>query len=180
MEIKEKESVGMSEAYLGEIRMFSGKFAPIGWTLCNGQLLLINQYQALYSLIGNKYGGDGITNFALPDLRGRIPIHLSSQYPIASNGGTEKITLTETNLPAHTHIVSANKEKTDTTASSPANNVWGKADLKNYQTNVASDIVQMNADLVTSVGGNQPHENMMPSLAINFIIATQGLYPDFT
>ena len=170
----------MSEAYLGEIRMFSGEFAPINWAFCNGQLLEINEYQALFSLLGNKYGGDGVTNFALPDLRGRIPIHTSPQYPLASKGGSENVTLTEANLPAHTHIVNANNVKTETTESSPANHVWGVADLKNYQTDMASDIVQMNSSLMVSVGGNQPHENMMPSLVINFIIATQGLYPDFS
>ncbi len=180
MEIKVRESVDMSEAYLGEIRMFSGKYAPMNWALCNGQLLSVNEYQALFSLIGNKYGGDGVTNFALPDLRGRIPIHKSPEYPFASNGGTEKVTLTEGDLPAHTHIVTANNVKAETTESSPANTVWGIADLKNYQTNIASDVVQMNSNLMSSVGGNQPHENVMPSLVINFIIATQGLYPYFS
>ncbi|MFJ7408880.1 MULTISPECIES: phage tail protein [unclassified Lysinibacillus] len=170
----------MSDAYLGEIRMFSGKYAPRDWELCNGQLLSVNEYQALFSLIGNKYGGDGVTNFALPDLRGRIPIHKSPEYPIASKGGVETVTLTEANLPAHTHIVTANNEKTETTESSPANNVWGVADLKNYQTSTTSDIVQMDSNLVSSVGGNQQHENVMPSLVINFIIATQGLYPYFS
>ncbi|MEK5330420.1 phage tail protein [Lysinibacillus sp. FSL W8-0992] len=169
----------MSDAYLGEIRMFSGKYAPRDWELCNGQLLSVNEYQALFSLIGNKYGGDGVTNFALPDLRGRIPIHKSPEYPIASKGGEETVTLTEEHLPAHTHGVYANNLTAEATENSPANNTWGVSKLTNYQTNASSNIVQMNNELVSYEGGTHAHSNIMPSFVINFIIATQGFYPDF-
>lgn len=169
----------MSDQYVGEIRMFSGKYAPQGWELCNGQLLTITGNEALFSLIGVKYGGDGSTNFALPDLRGRLPIHNSSQFPWASKGGTETVALTEENLPAHTHSVYANNIPNEATENSPANNTWGISSLTNYQTNVSSNIVQMNNELVSNVGGIQSHNNIMPSFVLNFIIATQGLYPDF-
>jgi len=169
----------MSDQYVGEIRMFSGQYAPVGWELCNGQLLPITGNEALYSLIGILYGGDGQTNFAVPDLRGRLPIHNSSQYRLASKGGEETVTLNEYHLPAHTHGVYANNLKTDATENSPANNTWGVSSLTNYQTNVNSNIVQMNNMLVSNEGGTHSHSNIMPSFVINFIIATQGLYPDF-
>ncbi len=169
----------MSDQYVGEIRMFSGQYAPVGWELCNGQLLPITGNEVLFSLIGKLYGGDGQTNFALPDLRGRLPIHNSSQYLLASKGGVETVTLTEEHLPAHTHGVYANNLTAEATENSPANNTWGVSKLTNYQTNASSNIVQMNNELVSYEGGTHAHINIMPSFVINFIIATQGLYPDF-
>lgn len=167
----------MADAYLGEIRMFSGNYAPQGWALCNGQTLQINGNEALYSLLGVVYGGDGQTTFALPDLRGRLPIHISSQYPLGNKGGTETVTITAAELPTHTHLVGANSTVGEATQSSPENNVWGVTDFGGYQTNVGSGLIQMNPTLVEPVGSNLPHDNMMPSLTINFIIATVGLYP---
>ncbi|MFJ7951947.1 phage tail protein [Lysinibacillus sp. NPDC096418] len=167
----------MSEAYLGEVRMFSGNYAPVGWALCNGQTLSISENEALFALIGTTYGGDGQTTFALPDLQGRIPIHKSPQYALGSKGGTETVTLTQAQLPAHTHLLNANNNPNDASQSPPTNHVWGVSDLDNYQTDAASNIVQMNASLITLVGGNLPHNNIMPSMAINFIIATEGLFP---
>lgn len=167
----------MADAYIGEIRMFSGNYAPEGWALCNGQTLSILGNEELFALIGTTYGGDGVTTFVLPDLQGRIPIHRSPQCVLGSKGGTETVTLTQAQLPAHIHLMNANDSTNDATESSPANHVWGVSDITNYQTNVASKIVQMNTNLLTSVGGNLPHDNMMPSLAINFIIATVGIFP---
>lgn len=167
----------MADAYLGEIRMFSGNFAPKGWALCNGQMLMISKNNALYALIGTTYGGDGQTTFALPDLQGRIPIHLSPQNALGSKGGSETVTLTQAELPVHMHLMNANNVTNDATQSSPANHVWGVSDLDNYQTDVASNRVQMNESLITSAGEDQSHDNMMPSLAINFLIATAGIFP---
>ncbi|WP_431027703.1 phage tail protein [Lysinibacillus sp. LZ02] len=167
----------MADAYIGEIRMFSGNYAPVGWALCNGQVLLINGNEALYSLIGTMYGGDGRTTFALPDLRGRIPIHKSQQYALGSVGGTERVTLTQAELPAHTHTVRANANQNDAINSSPASGVWGYTSFTSYQTNTASGIVPMDERLVEAIGGSTSHNNMMPSFAINFIIATVGNYP---
>lgn len=167
----------MSDQYVGEIRMFSGNYAPQGWAFCNGQTLQISEYEVLYVLIGTTYGGDGRSTFALPDLRGRVPIHNSSQYPLASKGGAEIVTLTQGNLPPHTHHVYANNTPNEATEGSPTNNTWGISDITNYQMNTTSNIVQMNVNLISSIGGNQPHNNMMPSMVINFIIATTGLFP---
>ncbi|MEC1179521.1 tail fiber protein [Metasolibacillus meyeri] len=167
----------MAEAYVGEIRMFSGQYAPVGWEFCNGQLLSITEHEALYVLLGTTYGGDGQTNFALPDLRGRLPLHISSNYPLGSMGGTESITLIQNQLPSHTHSVIANNTLTAATESSPANNVWGVSSVTNYQANATSNLVAMNTSVIAPVGGNQAHNNIMPSLAVNFIIAKWGIFP---
>lgn len=164
----------MTDAYIGEIRMFSGNYAPEGWKLCDGQVLSINGNEALFSLIGTTYGGDGKTSFNLPDLRGRVPIHMSDNYPIAGNGGSEIVTLTTAQFPAHTHTVNASVDAGD--AASPANMVW--ANMNDYFTYLVSGTkVEMSGVTVSIVGENQPHGNMMPSLVINFIIATKGIYP---
>lgn len=169
----------MSDQYIGEIRMFSGQYAPVGWAFCHGQLLPITGNEALYSLIGILYGGDGQTNFAVPDLRGRLPIHHNAHYPLASKDGVETVTLTEEHLPAHTHGVYANNLTAEATENSPANNTWGVSKLTNYQTDASSKTVQMSNELVSYEGGTQAHSNIMPSFVLNFIIATEGLYPDF-
>lgn len=167
----------MADAYLGEIRMFSGNYAPVGWALCNGQTLSISENEALFTLIGTTYGGNGVTTFAVPDLQGRIPIHQNSQYPLGSKGGTETVTLTSVQLPAHTHAVNANGNQSDAKNSSPVSGVWGYTSFTSYQTNTALGIVSMDASLVEATGGSTSHNNIMPSLAINFIIATVGYYP---
>lgn len=168
----------MSEPYLGEIRMFAGNYAPVGWALCNGQLLNIADNQALYSLLDTTYGGDGVSTFALPDLQGRIPIHPSPSYALGAKGGTETVQLTISQMPTHTHTPTA----TTSTGSilNPNGAVWAVnpiASLTNYSNGVGKTPIQMNTQTVASVGGNQPHENMMPSLTVSFIIALQGLYP---
>jgi len=165
----------MSEAYVGEIRMFAGNYAPEGWALCNGQLLSISEYETLYMLLGTTYGGDGQTTFGLPDLRGRIPVHCSTTIPYGSKDGVESVTLISTNLPAHTHIANASKD--GGTLTSPENAVWATSTLKNYSDGTSGSLVPMNAQVVSSVGGNQPHDNMMPSLTISFIISLYGVYP---
>lgn len=171
----------MVDCYIGEIRMFAGNYAPEGWELCNGQELSISGNEALYSLLGTTYGGNGTTSFALPDLRGRVPVHLNSQYPLGSKGGTETVTLTASQIPAHTHPVLAAQDIAD--QPSPQNTLWATtAGIGNYSDMKDSSgqpitPVQMNANNVVSVGANQPHNNMMPSLTISFIIALQGIYP---
>lgn len=172
----------MSDPYVGEIRMFSGNYAPQDWALCNGQMLPIQGNETLYSLIGTTYGGDGTTNFALPDLRGRLPIHrgqnphTGTTYVIGQTGGTETVMLTEAQLPVHTHTACARSG--NGTQTEPANNLWA-APAGNFQylPNTAAD-KSMNAANIAATGGGQAHYNMMPYLAINFIIClNNGIFP---
>lgn len=156
--------------------MFSGNYAPQGWHFCDGSLLSISQYEVLYTLLGTTYGGDGRTTFGLPDLRGRIPIHTSSNYPLGQMAGTEKVTLVQSNLPAHTHTANANNVAADSTSNSPQNQYWGvSTGITNYQSTAPN--VTMSPAAISSVGGNQPHDNMMPSRAVSFIIAVEGIFP---
>lgn len=171
----------MSDPYLGEIRMFGGNYAPEGWALCNGQLLNIQGNEALYSLIGVTYGGDGSTNFALPDLRGRLPIHkgqnptTGTTYVMGQKAGTETVTLTEAQLPTHTHAACARSE--NGTQAGPANGIWADpADKLQYLPATTAD-KQMNAANIVAAGGGQPHGNVMPYFPLSFIIALQGYYP---
>jgi microcystin-dependent protein len=166
----------MADQYVGEIRIFGGNYAPQGWALCNGQLLSISDYAALFSLIGNTYGGDGQTTFAVPNLSGRAVVHNGSGYTLGQAGGTETVTLTVTQLPAHSHPVRAAEASGDN--ASPAGNLWAV----NGTTAFASDTsgaVAMNPQAITATGGSQPHDNMMPYLAVNYIIALEGNYPTF-
>ena len=166
----------MSDQYVGEIRMFSGDYAPQGWHFCDGATLSIAEYEVLYTVIGPVYGGDGVNNFKLPDLRGRIPIHTSSAYPIGQMAGSEQVTLIEAELPAHTHSANANNVQADATSNSPEGMYWGySAGLTNYQKK--NPDISMSTAAISSVGGSQPHDNIMPSIAISFIIALQGNYP---
>lgn len=167
----------MSEAFLGEIRMFAGNFAPIGWAICDGSKVAISGNEALYTLIGTSYGGDGQMTFGLPDLRGRAPIHNSSTYPIGNMGGTESVTLTSAQLPAHTHQAMTNN--VDGISASPENAVWANSIYTAYSTDQAP-AVAMSPSALSSVGGNLPHDNMMPFLVVNFIICTAGIYPSFS
>lgn len=165
----------MSEAYLGDIRIWPVNFAPVGWALCDGSLLRIADYQALYSLIGITYGGDGVTNFALPDLRGRIPVHRSDTCPFAAPIGTETVQLTANHLPAHTH---AAKASTAAAADpNPSGKVWAVTTTNQYATEAAN--VNFYPGALMTKGSSAGHDNMMPFLALNFIICTEGLYPDF-
>ncbi|PZF74452.1 phage tail protein [Taibaiella soli] len=171
------------DQYLGEIRMFGGNFAPIGWALCNGQTLSISENEALYSLIGTTYGGDGVQTFVLPDLRGRAPIHQGqgnglTNRVMGQTVGTESVTLNTQQMPAHSH--GFNSFNNYGTAASPAQGFPAKSTdaqfngTPNYATSTNG---LMNAASVQPSGGTQPHENFQPTLAINYIIATTGVYP---
>ena len=168
----------MSEPFLAEVRMVGFNFAPRGWAFCDGQILPINQNQSLYSLLGTTYGGDGRTSFALPDLRGRTPIHVGSDGsgPFRSLGqksGEETHTLSAAEMPQHTHNVEASS--TLVNDASPIGHIMGD----NLSTPYASrsNIVNMASGVIANVGGSQSHENMQPFLAVNFCIALQGLFP---
>lgn len=165
------------DQYVGEIRLFAGDYAPEGWALCNGQLLSIFENEVLFSLIGTTYGGDGQTTFALPNFQGRVVVH-QGQNPMTGTtfvngqmGGTESVTLISSQLPAHTHQVKASS--LDGTTNSPENAVWAK-DIQ-YSTQPPNGT--MNPAVVSSVGGNAPHNNVMPFLTISYIIALYGIYP---
>ena len=170
----------MSEPFVGEIRMFAGNFAPRGWAFCDGQLLAVSQNDALFSLLGTIYGGDGRTTFGLPDLRGRLPIHSGtgpglSARRLGAKGGAEKVTLTVNQLSSHRHDWRASGSAA--TERLPTNAVYaqhGASDF--YRTNSAQD-VNMNSGVVGNVGGSQSHTNLMPFLCIHFIIALVGIYP---
>lgn len=169
----------MSEAYLGEIRLFAGDYAPQDWHLCDGSLLQINQYQALYSLLGTTYGGDGVQSFALPDLRGRMIVGQGTStagimYNRGQKAGAETVALTEANLPAHSHMVSASSDAA--TSNSPNNAVWANAVNTSYTTSGAN-VALAPAAVSTAPGGGQPHQNCQPSVALTYIIALQGMYP---
>ena len=167
----------MGQSYIGEIRMFGGNFPPLNWAFCDGQQMQISENDALYNLIGTAYGGDGQTTFNLPDLRGRLPIHQGVyqglNYVIGQIGGAESVTLTLQQIPSHSHTVAA---KTSATATSPSGAVYGgNAADAIYSAKAPS--APMNAGMVRVGGGSQPHDNMMPYLAVSFIISLFGVYP---
>lgn len=162
----------MAEPFLSEIRIMSFVFAPKGWALCNGQLLPINQNQALFSLLGTTFGGDGRVNFALPDLRGRTPIHVGSGHTLGERGGEQAHTLSIAELPTHTHVLNATSNAG--TALTTTGNLLAKANLPAYRG--ADNLVAM-APSVGNVGGSQAHLNMQPFLTLNFCIALQGIFP---
>jgi len=163
----------MAEPFLSEIRIFSFVFAPRGWALCNGQLLPINQNQALFSLMGTTYGGDGRVNFALPDLRARVPIHEGSSHTLGERGGEQAHTLSISELPTHTHPAKATSLNNDTLI--PSGNYFaGSAPSEFYS---ASANVAMNAATISITGGSQAHLNMQPFLTLNFCVALQGIFP---
>jgi len=162
----------MSTPYIGEIRMFGGNFAPVGWLLCQGQLLPISQYDVLFNLIGTTYGGDGQNTFALPNLQGRLPVHQGSGFVLGQMAGVETVTLNRNQMPVHTHQpVGAQAAQ----GQSPSNSYW--ASNSNLPYSLAAPAAAMAPNALSNAGGNQPHENMSPYLAINFIIATEGIYP---
>jgi len=161
----------MSEPFLAEIKIASFDFAPKGWAQCNGQLLPINENQALFSLLGTVYGGDGRVNFGLPDLRGRVPVHMGSGIVLGERGGEENHTLSISELPSHTHPVKASPSAPD--QGSPSGNLWASA-ASSY---AGSANTTMNPANVLSQGGSQAHLNMSPFLVLSFIIALQGIFP---
>jgi len=162
----------MSTPFLSEIKIVSFNFAPKGWTLCNGQLLPINQNQALFSLLGTTYGGNGQTNFALPNLQGNIPVHDGNGFTLGERGGEQTHTLSINELPSHNHVPVGN---TSTPAlGSPAGALWAKGNASVF---TPAPNNGMNPQCILPTGGNQPHENMSPYLVLNFIIALQGIFP---
>jgi len=163
----------MSEPFLSEIKLVSFNFAPKGWALCNGQFLPINQNQALFSLLGTTYGGNGQTTFALPNLRGRVPISMGSGHTLGEAAGSTAVTVNIQQLPTHLHGLQATNVDANRVAA-PGGNFLGPA---NNLYTAASSLTTMHPTSVTSVGGSQPHNNMMPYLVLNFIIALQGIFP---
>lgn len=167
----------MAQPYVGEIRMFAGNFAPIGWMYCEGQILPISEYETLFNLIGSSYGGDGQSTFALPDLRGRIPMHMGNGSTLTDTGGVEEVTLSISQIPAHTHAVVASSGTG--LLASPADAVFAKhRDHKAFASGTPSQ--PMTASMVSAVGSSQPHTNMPPYLCVNFIISLFGIYPSPT
>jgi microcystin-dependent protein len=161
----------MGTPYLSEIKIVSFNFAPKGWAFCNGQLLPINQNQALFSLLGTTYGGDGRVNFGLPNLQGRIPNHMGNGFVLGELGGEQAHTLNISELPGHNHVpVGSSAAPTVATA---AGNLW--ASITNLY--AATSNVTMKPACITATGGSQPHDNMSPYLVLNFVIALQGIFP---
>jgi microcystin-dependent protein len=162
----------MAEPFLSEIRIFSFNFAPKGWAMCNGQLQPINQNQALFSLLGTTFGGNGQTNFALPDLRGDVPIHVGSGHTLGEKGGEQAHTLSVAEIPTHVHVLNA--LDANGTLGNPKNNLL--AQFNNGYT-TPGNLTPMSADSVGNVGGSQAHLNMQPFLVLTFGIALQGIFP---
>lgn len=163
----------MSEPFLSEIKLVSFNFPPKGWALCNGQFLPINQNQALFALLGTTYGGNGQTTFALPNLRGRVPIHMGNGHTLGEAAGSTSVTVNIQQLPTHTHALMASGTLGDTPV--PTNTVLAQTPANIYAP--PANLTTLNPINVTSVGGSQPHNNMMPYLVLNFIIALQGIFP---
>jgi microcystin-dependent protein len=164
----------MAEPFLSEIRIFSFVFAPKGWALCNGQLLPINQNQALFSLLGTTFGGDGRVNFALPDQRARVPIHVGSGHTLGEKGGEQAHTLSIAEIPTHTHVLNGTDNASVNTPA--ANSVLGKSAPQPAYGGPTS-LVAMNPASIANVGGSQAHLNMQPFLVLSFCIALQGIFP---
>ena len=159
----------MSEPFLAEIRVFGFNFAPKGWALANGQLLPINQNQALFSLLGTTYGGNGIQTFALPNLQGTTPIHAGNSFILGQVGGESNISLNVNQMPGHTHVVTASTAAAD--QSTPVNNLWAQGN------NAYASASNGSMNAIATVGGGQPHINTPPYLVLNFAIALVGIFP---
>lgn len=167
----------MAQPYVGEIRMFAGNFAPAGWMFCEGQLLPISENETLFQLIGTTYGGDGQSTFALPDLRGRIPIHQGNGFILAETGGAEEITLTVNQIPAHGHPFLG--AKANGSQASPANSVVANSTVITHLA-VETPNAPMAPTAISPVGGSQPHTNFQPYLCVDFIISLFGIFPSPT
>jgi microcystin-dependent protein len=170
----------VGQPFIGEIRMFAGTFAPAGWAFCNGQLLPIAEHDALFTLIGTTYGGDGQNTFALPDLQGRIPIHQGtgaglSPRVLGQAGGTESVTLTQNQIPAHGHTLLGSTNVA--TLTDPGGNVLAQSGTFDAYQSDPSLNAPMAAQSISPLGGSQPHENMQPFVVVSFIIALVGIFP---
>lgn len=167
----------MATPYLGEIKMFGGNFEPDGWFFCDGRLLSIANYDALFNLIGTTYGGDGQETFALPDLRGRIPIHQGNGFVLSETGGVEQVTLTVNQIPAHNHSGILIATDSAATESVPQSDHTFASATTPYTAAPPSLTSNMSPQIIGATGGGQPHNNMMPYTVINFIIAYEGIFP---
>jgi microcystin-dependent protein len=166
----------MAEPFLGEIRIVSFGFAPKGWAQCNGQVLPINQNQALFALLGTNYGGNGVTTFALPNFQARAPLHWGNGVTLGERGGQEAVTLTISQLPVHSHVPAASLAPAS--SSSPLGNVLAKkARFGKDVFAPPANLAPMGGGALTATGGSQPHSNMQPSITLNFVIALQGIFP---
>jgi microcystin-dependent protein len=167
----------VAQPYVGEIRMFAGNFAPAGWMFCEGQLLPISEFETLFNLIGTTYGGDGQSTFALPDLRGRVPMHQGNGFTLAETGGVETVTLTISTIPVHSHPFLASADTAN--SANVSNNVIGRSpQVKAFINGTPS--VAMDPNFLSSVGGSQPHDNLQPFLCVDFIISLFGIFPSPT
>ena len=167
----------MSQPFVGEIRMFAGNFAPAGWMFCDGSLLPISEFETVFNLIGTTYGGDGQNNFALPDLRGRLAVAMGNGFTLAESGGVETVTLTQVQIPAHSHPAQANAGGS---VASDAGHYWSTDPYGNtaaYVTAATGTNAKMASDAIQSTGGSQPHSNFQPYLCVNYIISMFGVFP---
>lgn len=164
----------MAQPYVGEIRMFGGNFAPAGWMFCDGQLLPIAENETLFQLIGTTFGGDGQSTFALPDLRGRIPLHQGNNFTPAESGGAETVTLTVNQIPGHTHALLASGSVANDP--NPNANVLGESSAVSHY-HASNPLAAMAPESIVQVGGGQPHENMQPYLCVSFIVSLFGIFP---
>ncbi len=162
----------MSTPFLGEIKLVAFNFAPKGWALCNGQLLPINQNQALFAILGTTYGGDGRVTFGLPNLQGRTPLHVGGSVVLGQSGGEEAHTLTLNEMPAHTHMAVASSNPAD--QASPGSGFWADGNVPAY---AGAPAVAMAPEAVAPAGGDQAHTNLPPFLVLNYVIALQGIFP---
>jgi microcystin-dependent protein len=167
----------MAQPYVGEVRMFAGDFAPAGWMFCVGQLLPISENETLFNLIGTTFGGDGQSTFALPDLRGRIPIHVGDGFTLAETGGVEDVTLVETQIPAHNHPLLGTSNAASSTG--PQNNLPAQPSFAAYRGSPVP-YVPMATEMIGGTGGNRPHTNLQPYLCVSFIISLYGIFPSPT
>ena len=163
----------MSGPFVGEIRMFAGNFAPAGWAFCNGALIPIDQNPTLFQLIGTTYGGDGQNNFALPNLQSRLPLHVGQGFALGQTGGAESVTLTTSQIPAHSHVPQGTTDPASQV--SPAGGVWATPSSPLYNSSPPAN--SMNPAAIGVAGGSQPHDNMQPFLVVNFILSLFGVFP---
>jgi microcystin-dependent protein len=167
----------MSSPFIGEIRMFGGNFAPAGWAFCNGALMPISENDALFNLIGTTYGGDGQETFALPNLQSRVPIHVGPGFALGQSGGPESVTLTTSQIPAHSHVPQCNSGTGNLLV--PTAGVWAQPTTGTDYSDAAPGLI-MDPAALQPAGGSQPHDNMVPFLAVNFIISLFGIFPSQT
>lgn len=164
----------MGAPYVGEIKMFGGNFAPLGWSFCNGAIIPISENETLFNLIGTTYGGDGQTTFQLPNLQSRFPMHVGPGFALSQTGGVETVTLTTSQIPAHSHVPQASNTGG---SDSPNGTVWAKSTTGKPYANAGAGPVSFNNTTIQPSGGSQPHDNMHPFLVVNFIISLFGVFP---